>query len=148
MNRIILTLIFAILVFSCQKQEEPKEVTPEFSNKAKEGTSVYFISPVTGETVAQTFTIKFGLKGMGVAPAGTMQEFTGHHHVLIDLVEDPDFKKPLPANDNIRHFGGGQTETELTLEPGEHTLQLLLGNFAHIPHDEPVISEKISIIVE
>ncbi len=109
---------------------------------------VYIIAPQNGETVPQTFTVKFGLSGMGVAPAGVDREGTGHHHLLIDLETLPDLDKPLPANDQILHFGGGQTETELTLPPGRHTLQLLMGNYMHVPHDQPVLSEKITIIVE
>jgi hypothetical protein len=108
----------------------------------------YIISPQNGETVPQTFTVRFGLSGMGVAPAGVEREGTGHHHLLIDLKELPDLDKPLPANDHIRHFGGGQTETELTLAPGTHTLQLLMGNYMHVPHDQPVMSEKITITVK
>ena len=85
---------------------------------------------------------------MGVAPAGVERKHTGHHHILVDLDELPAMDAPLPANENIIHFGGGQTETQLTLPPGQHTLQLLLGNHLHVPHDQPVISEKITIIVE
>ena len=85
---------------------------------------------------------------MGVAPTGINQENTGHHHILINGEVLPDMTKPLPATDKIRHFGGGQTETELALPPGKHTLQLLLGNYAHIPHDKPVLSEKIAISVK
>jgi len=108
---------------------------------------VYIITPADGETVPPTFTVRFGLKGMGVAPAGVDKEGTGHHHLLIDVDELPPLDRPLPMTDNVRHFGGGQTETEVTLPPGEHTLQLLLANAAHIPHDPPVLSEKITITV-
>lgn len=117
-------------------------------SKAPAEAKVYFIEPANGATVSSTFTVKFGLSGMGVAPAGTDKENTGHHHILIDMAELPDMTKPLPANDHVKHFGGGQTETTLTLESGEHTLQLLLGNHLHIPHDEPVLSERITITVE
>lgn len=113
-----------------------------------EGARVYFIQPQDGETVPREFKVVFGLSGMGVAPAGTERANTGHHHLLIDVDELPDMSNPLPATDNIRHFGGGQTETMLSLPPGQHTLQLLLGNYAHIPHQKPVISEKITITVE
>jgi len=109
---------------------------------------LYIIEPVDGATVRETFKVKFGLSGMGVAPAGQNIKNTGHHHLLIDLDKLPDLTKPLPATDQIRHFGGGQTETELTLTPGEHTLQLLLGNYMHILHDEPVMSKKITITVK
>ena len=147
MTRLSILLIFLFLIFACQKKEPQAEKGP-FSNKAPQEAAVYFISPQNGDVVDTTFNIKFGLKGMGVAPAGVVQESTGHHHILIDLDEYPDLTKPLPANENIRHFGGGQTETTLTLKPGKHTLQLLLGNFAHIPHDQPVMSEKITIEVK
>ena len=115
---------------------------------APDGASVYFISPKNGEVVTSPVTVKFGLKGMGVAPAGTKKDFTGHHHLLIDTDSLPAMNMPLPATEKIKHFGGGQTETGLTLSPGEHSLQLLLGNFAHVPHDKPLLSEKIAIIVE
>lgn len=140
----IKTLVTLAFVFSIS--------APAFANelisKSAPGASVYFVTPSNGQTVTQTFNVKFGLKGMGVAPAGAIFDNTGHHHILIDTVELPAMDSSLPATEKIRHFGGGQTETELTLEPGTHTLQLLLGNFAHIPHDKPVLSEKITITVE
>lgn len=118
-------------------------------SKSPEGTEVYFISPKDGETVSQTFKIRFGLVGMGVAPAGINQDGTGHHHLLINTdIATIDLSKSLPATDKIKHFGKGQTETELTLAKGTHTLQLLLGNYLHIPHDKPVHSKKITITVE
>ena len=126
----------------------PPVFADELVNSAPTDATAYIISPQNGETVPQTFTVKFGLSGMGVAPAGVERENTGHHHLLIDLAQSPDLTSSLPANENIRHFGGGQTETKLTLSPGEHTLQLLLGNYLHIPHDKPIISEKIKIFVE
>lgn len=113
-----------------------------------EGAELYIISPADGETVGQTFTVQFGLKGMGVAPAGIDMPNTGHHHLLIDLAELPDESLPMPMSANLKHFGGGQTEVELTLEPGEHTLQLVLGDYLHIPHQPAVISEKITVTVK
>lgn len=114
------------------------------------GAKVYIISPKNGETVSQTFTVQFGLKGMGVAPAGVNLPETGHHHLLIDVTDAdmPDFNVPLPMSDNVKHYGKGQTETELTLPPGKHTLQLVLGDMLHIPHNPPVVSEKITITVK
>ncbi len=109
--------------------------------------TAYIISPSHGETVTSPVTVKFGLKGMGVAPAGVEQNNTGHHHLLIDLDSLPDTGKPIPADDQHVHFGGGQTETTVELEPGEHTLQLLLGDHLHRPHSKPVMSEKITITV-
>lgn len=109
---------------------------------------VYLIAPTDGATVSSPVAVKFGLSGMGVAPAGIDQANTGHHHLLVDLAELPDLTQSLPATDHIKHFGGGQTETQLELTPGKHTLQLLLGNYAHVPHDQPVLSEKITITVD
>lgn len=115
---------------------------------APEGAKVYFISPADGETVSSPVTVRFGLSGMGVAPAGTAKDHTGHHHLLIDVEEVPPLDKPVPNDDNHMHFGGGQTEASIELSPGMHTLQLLLGDMGHLPHDPPVISEKITIEVQ
>jgi len=108
---------------------------------------VYFISPQDGDTVSGVFDVRFGLSGMGVAPAGVEVDNTGHHHLLIDVDTLPPMDVPLPSSDQVRHFGGGQTETTLKLAPGKHTLQLLLGNYSHVPHNPPVMSEKITITV-
>jgi hypothetical protein len=113
---------------------------------APEGASVYIISPADGDTVPTTFTVHFGLKGMGVAPAGIDKENTGHHHLLVDGKMLPAMDQPL--GQDIKHFGGGQTQTELTLEPGRHTLQLILGDKAHVPHDPPVASAVITVTVQ
>lgn len=113
---------------------------------APEGASVYFISPADGDTVSGPVMVKFGLAGMRVAPAGMHKEGTGHHHLLVDVDEIPT-DRPLPSNEQFIHFGGGQTETELDLEPGEHTLQLVLGDWKHQPHDPVVSSERITITV-
>ena len=117
-------------------------------SKSVPGAEVYLIEPADGATTAATFKVTFGLSGMGVAPAGADLKNTGHHHLLIDVNELPDVTKPLPASNQVKHFGGGQTETVLTLTPGIHTLQLLLGNYVHIPHDPPVLSKKITITVK
>ncbi|MEM6449304.1 MAG: DUF4399 domain-containing protein [Cyanobacteria bacterium P01_D01_bin.105] len=115
---------------------------------APETARAYLITPQDGDTVPQQFTVKFGLSEMGIAPAGVDKDGTGHHHLLIDVEELPPLTEPLAATSQIKHFGGGQTETTLSLAPGEHTLQLLLGNYTHVPHDNPVLSEKISITVQ
>ena len=117
------------------------------TNSVADGATVYIISPQNGATVQSPVTITFGLKGMGVAPAGIDKANTGHHHLLVDVDQLPAMDTPIPADDKHRHFGGGQTETELELSPGQHTLQLLLGDKNHIPHGTPVISERITIIV-
>ena len=113
-----------------------------------EGAQVYIISPVNGEMVSNPVTVRFGLKGMGVAPAGIEKQNTGHHHLLIDTESLPVLDKPLPADSQHKHFGGGQTETTIELSPGKHTLQLILGDKSHIPHNPPVISKKITITVK
>jgi hypothetical protein len=114
---------------------------------APEGARLYFISPTDGETVKSPVTVRFGLSGMGVAPAGVDQPETGHHHLIVDA-ELPPLDRPLPADANHIHFGKGQTETTLELPPGRHTLQLLLGDHTHTPHDPPVVSERIAVTVE
>ncbi len=138
------TIVFSLLLMGHTLTAFGNELVSKSPTDAK----VYFIEPTDGQTVPQKFKVKFGLSGMGVAPAGTNHEKTGHHHVLIDGEILPDMSKPLPSTDIIRHFGGGQTETELVLPAGKHTLQLLLGNYAHIPHDKPVLSKKITITIK
>jgi len=118
-----------------------------FAPAAFADAELYFISPQDGDTVSGTFEVRFGLKGMGVAPAGVDSPNTGHHHLLIDVETLPPMDAPLPKSGQILHFGGGQTETTLSLPPGRHTLQLILGNYAHIPFDPPVMSKKITITV-
>lgn len=112
------------------------------------GAAVYIISPTAGAEVSNPVTIRFGLKGMGVAPAGVDKPDTGHHHLLIDVKETPALEQPLPRDDHHKHFGGGQTETVLELSPGTHTLQLIMGDKDHIPLDPPVMSEQITIKVK
>ena len=130
------TLIFAVLI----------STIPTLAT-AGDNPSLYFITPQDGDVVSGEFTIQFGLRGIGVAPAGIDKDNTGHHHLLIDLDTLPPMDAPLPKSDQVRHFGGGQTETSLSLPPGEHTLQLILGNYAHIPHETPLLSKKITITV-
>lgn len=122
---------------------------------APEGAEVYFVNIEDGATVSAPVKVVFGLSGMGVAPAGTEKENTGHHHILINrppLGEGPDgaeeLEYGLPADENHVHFGGGQTEVALDLAPGQHTLQLVLGDMNHVPHDPPVVSDVITITVE
>lgn len=117
------------------------------STPAPAGAKAYILAPKHGEIVSSPVKVVFGLSGIGVAPAGVQNKKTGHHHLLIDTgVPDP--SKPIPADDKHKHFGGGQTETVIELSPGSHTLQLLLGDFSHIPHNPPVTSEQITITVK
>lgn len=115
---------------------------------APDGSRVYFIEPHDGDVVNNPVTVVFGLKGMGIAPAGIDKEKTGHHHLLIDLSDLPDMDKPIPSDEQHKHLGGGQTETTVELPPGKHTLQLLLADMNHIPHNPPVMSKKITITVK
>ena len=117
----------------------PQSVSPANAN-------VYIISPVDGATVKGTFTVTFGLKDMGVSPAGIEKKHTGHHHLLVDKDSLPAFDMPMGGD--VQHFGGGQTQTTLTLPKGQHTLQLILGDHHHIPHKPAVVSQKITITVE
>jgi hypothetical protein len=108
---------------------------------------LYFIKLGNGDTVTSPVTVQFGLRGMGVAPAGIEKAGTGHHHLLIDL-ESLDVNAPIPTSDQHRHFGAGQTEVTLPMTPGKHTLQLVMGDQNHIPHHPPVMSERITITVK
>ena len=108
---------------------------------------VYFINLKDGDIVESPVFIQFGLSGKGVAPAGVDKENTGHHHLLID-VQAIDFYMPIPSSKNHLHFGGGQTETSIELTPGEHELQLVLGDLYHVPHSPPITSKKIKISVK
>jgi len=112
------------------------------------GAEVYIVSPKDGAKVKGPVTVVFGLKGMGIAPAGIKFDNTGHHHLLIDTSVPADLALPLPADEHNVHFGKGQTETTLTLSPGKHTLQLLFADYLHTPHDPALMSKKITIVVE
>ena len=140
---ILASLTFALLILLTPDRAIAVDLT-----HAPEDARAYIVEPADGATVPETFTVKFGLSGMDLAPAGVDEPNTGHHHLLIDKEELPELNASLPATEQIRHFGKAQTETELTLEPGEHTLRLVLGNYLHVPHDRPVISEPIQITVQ
>jgi hypothetical protein len=113
------------------------------------GAEVYFIAPQNGAKLHSPVTIKFGLKGMGIAPAGIKFDNTGHHHLLVDTdLSEVKLDSPMPATDKIVHFGKGQTETTLTLTPGKHTLQLVFADYLHQSFDPPLTSKKITITVD
>jgi hypothetical protein len=111
------------------------------------GASVYIISPRDGDTLSSPFTVRFGLKGMGIAPAGVTAAETGHHHLIVDA-PTPSLDTVLPNDAKHQHFGKGQTEVTLELPPGEHTLQLVLADHIHLPHQPPLVSERIKITVK
>jgi len=113
-----------------------------------EGAVAYIIAPQDGAVVSGAVTVQFGVKGMGIAPAGIDFPDSGHHHLLVNVDELPPLDQPIPSDDHHIHFGKGQTETTLTLQPGTYTLQLVLGDKNHIPHTPPVLSEKVTITVK
>lgn len=140
--------MFRILLISLLSLVFASQAKAQITDEPKDA-KAFIISPADGAVVPQTFVIQFGLNGVGVAPAGVQNAKTGHHHLLIDQEKLPDLTQPIPAVDGkIIHFGGGQTETTVTLSPGKHTLQILLGDFAHIPHKNPVYSQKITVYVK
>ncbi|MGH0035280.1 MAG: DUF4399 domain-containing protein [Myxococcota bacterium] len=142
----LLALAFGLaLACATAHAADPANEIPR--EKAPEGAAVYFIAPSDGEILSSPVTVRFGLKGMGVAPAGVAYASTGHHHLILDT-ELPPLGLPVPSDENHIHFGKGQTEVDLELPPGEHTLQLLLGDKNHVPHDPPVVSERITIRVK
>jgi len=130
-----------------QAQPESAAAQPLPRTPRPAGALVYFITPADGETVRSPVVVRFGLKGMGVAPAGVASPNTGHHHLVVDAPTPP-LDQPLPADEQHIHFGGGQTETVLALPPGRHELQLILADANHVPHDPPLVSERITITVE
>ena len=111
--------------------------------------AVYIISPRDGDTVSSPFKVQFGLSGMGIAPAGVEKPNTGHHHLIIDATMSPqELKEPIASDAKHVHFGGGQTEAMVTLPPGKHTLQLVLGDWTHIPFNPPIVSPVITVTVK
>ena len=131
---------FFLLLFSISLHSIDLTLSPS-------NASVYFLSPADEESISGKVRVRFGLENFGVAPAGIQIENTGHHHLIIDA-DLPSLNMPIPADDNYVHFGKGQTEVELELSKGTHTLQLLLGDFRHIPHDPPIYSKRIEVYVD
>ena len=127
--------------------EEAADVAALPRSASVDGANVFFISPADGATVSNPISIEFGISGMDVVKAGNNQAGSGHHHLLIDAGL-PDLGLPIPADEHHVHFGDGSTGTEISLPPGEHTLQMLLGDYLHIPHQPPVVSAAITITVE
>ena len=107
---------------------------------------VYFIAPLDGEAISNPVKIVFGLSGLGIAPALIDAPNTGHHHLLIDTSLE-NYELPIPADENHVHFGLGQSETTIELPPGEHNLQLVVGDLLHRPHNPPIMSDIITIEV-
>ncbi len=144
-NLIAAAAVAAFVPFAAMAQDTPRP----------DGAELYFINVESGSTVSSPVTLNFGLRGMGVAPAEVERENTGHHHLLINRAPfgegefgEEEYELAVPNDENHRHFGGGQTEVTLELPAGEHTLQLVLGDAGHVPHNPPVVSEQITITVE
>jgi hypothetical protein len=119
-----------------------------YASTSPAGAEISILEPHDGAVVSGPVTIRFGVKGMDIVPAGEMKDNSGHYHLLIDTDELPPAGQPIPKDEHHLHFGKGQTETTLTLAPGKHTLQLELGDGAHVPHTPPVISKRIKITVK
>jgi len=156
MNRTLVSLAASLTAMSALAQTPATPPAPAAAPApvaaamtAPAGAEVYIIWPRNGERVHSPFTVRFGLKGMGVAPAGVKFDNTGHHHLLVDTdLSDIQLDASLPATDKIIHFGKGQTETQLSLSPGKHTLELLFADYTHKSFDPPLHSSKITIIVK
>ncbi|MES2150712.1 MAG: DUF4399 domain-containing protein [Pseudomonadota bacterium] len=141
MRNFLLLAAFASTVLLCAPASAATR-TP-----SKENAQVYFIWPSDGAVITNgKFWVRMGLRNMGVAPKGATVANTGHHHLLIDT-ELPSMDEPIPNDRNHLHFGAGETEARVELAPGKHTLQLLLGDQDHLPHQPPVYSKKITVIV-
>ncbi len=154
-------IVIGLMCAACQSGTEPSnsldsEVTTESMpiqehtrSTSSENAAVYIISPQDGDVLpAGTINVKFGLSEMGIAPAGIEFPNSGHHHLLVNATDSLAMDMPIPTDSAHIHFGLGQTETNLDLNPGTYTLQLVLGDYSHIPHDPPVISDQITISVE
>jgi hypothetical protein len=141
MRNLVTLLIVLAAAVQVEAQQLPRTAAPD-------GASVYIISPSDGDTLTSPFTVRFGVRGMGVAPAGSEVGNTGHHHLLVDVAQLPPMDEPVPSDSNHLHFGGGQTEHDLTLPPGKHTLQLIFGDRLHVPFNPPLISEKVTVTVK
>jgi len=154
--RLFLAVLSGLSLAGCEPPSPPPSVPAAAAPPAAppaaprsspaSGARVYLISPADGDSVTSPVTVRFGLDGAGVAPAGIQAPNTGHHHLLIDT-ELTDFSRPIPADAQHLHFGGGQTEAAVTLSPGPHRLQMVLGDHLHIPHDPPLVSDPIVINV-
>jgi Domain of unknown function (DUF4399) len=138
-GRTALIAIAAVAAISSALAQMPRTTSPA-------GARVFFIEPKNGAEIKGPVKVVMGISGMGIAPAGSDAPDTGHHHILVDS-DTVNMDMPIPADDMHRHFGKGQTETTLELAPGRHTLQLVLGDKNHIPHNPPVVSDKITITV-
>lgn len=144
---IFVSLGLLIMAVACSRK--PQAPAPKVTRvSSNPGARVFIVAPKNGETVTSPVTIRFGIEGIELAKAGEVKSNSGHHHLLVDMESLPPMDQPLPFNEHILHFGQAQTEASINLIPGGHTLQLILAAGNHIPHDPPVISEKIRVTVK
>lgn len=155
MKTLPVALLASLIVFTASCKKEPPAPAPAPKSfaalpraKAAPGGRVFIIEPQNGATASSPLTVKFGIDGIELAPAGEVKDNSGHHHLLIDMEALPPLDQPLPFSDKVLHFGQAQTEASVNLTPGTHTLQLVLAGGNHIPLDPPVVSEKITITVQ
>jgi hypothetical protein len=158
-TNILMLGVLTFALFACTEKTAQEPAVPAASTESvatpapltrlpsPAGARVFFITPADGATVSNPITIEFGVEGMEIVKAGTEQPNSGHHHLLIDT-ELPDLSLPIPADEHHVHFGDGRTTTEIVLPPGTHTLQMLLGDYRHVPHDPPLMSDVITVTVE
>ena len=142
---LLFTLLLCFLLLPYKLVHSAGGLPKSLSNSNAE---VFIISPLDKEMVSSPVEIIFGITNMTVAPAGIKKELSGHHHLIIDTNILPNLSRPIPSNEKHLHFGKGQTRTSIDLKSGTHTLQLIFGDYVHIPHDKPLISKKITITVE
>ena len=145
----ITTAAIILITSSILSAEESKKPAPKAEPKmaSPKGAKTYIIFPKDGKTVKKKFLVRFGLKKMGIAPAGIKFPNTGHHHLIIDGAKF-DMTLPLPMSETLKHFGAGQTEAILELKPGKHTLKLVFADHLHRLQEPPGISEEITITVK
>lgn len=145
-NKIVWLAICAGLLQACSGGNDNQPAADQQAAPTNNVVRVFIASPANGATLSSPVTVVFGIENFALAPAGTPGSNSGHHHLLIDT-DLPPLDQPIPADANHQHFGKAQTETSLELSPGEHTLQLLLGDGNHVPHETALISEPITITV-
>ena len=146
-NLLLSMTLVGLLGTGTVSAEDPAKAGPQRA-KAPAGAQVSIVAPADGATVGQDFKVEFGAKNISVAPATNTAPGTGHHHLLIDAAELPPLDLPIPADGTHKHYGKGQTEDTIHLEPGDHTLQLDFADALHMQFDPPIVSKKITIHVK
>ena len=141
---VINSIVFTLLLLTQDVNAYPRYSSDNVNDEPK----LFFIMPSNGQVLTSPIKVRFGIRGMEIVPAGVDKPMSGHHHLLINVDKLPNMEMPIPADGNHIHFGKGETETTLVLPKGKHELQLLLGNHIHVPHKNPLISEKIEIFIE